>query len=237
MAYEHQGDFHVYNHLRARNFSLHASIVNVSGVDLSLDEGSPSNIIFEGSVSGQTVTLPDATNDCIFIAHQFCFFNDSDTFVTVRDFDVNVLAEILPGTHCCFYLKDKSTTAGEWTSGKIQLSKVLVDLDNIVGVSGFDAQTFIEDYLSQVGIPVKNEVPGGALDCSNLTFTLANEAIPDTMEPTLDGRKLTPGLDFTEAGDGLSFTLLLDPDSSNRLNSAPNDREDLLVSYCKRVIF
>lgn len=237
MAYEHQGDFHVKNHLRGRNFSLHADIVTTSGNDLFLDTGSPTNIIFEGSVSGQGVILPDATDDCLFVSHQFCFFNESDFKVIIRDFGHSIIDEVVPEGSVCLYLKDKSTPPGEWVSGKVQLSKVLVDLEHIVGVSGFDGQTFIEDYLTQAGLPVVNEVPGGAVDCNNLVYTLAHEAIPGTMMPSLDGRLLTPGLDFVEAIDGMGFSILIDPDDSNRLNSPPHKNEDILVSYSKRVIF
>lgn len=236
MAYEQQGDFHVLNHIRGRNFSLHASIVTTTSGDLALDSGSTSNFFFDGSVSGQTVTLPDATDDCIFVSHEYRFFNESTENITIRDFANTTLATLLPNASIRFYLKDK-TDPGIWVDDKIQLSQVLVDLNNIAGVSGFDAQSFIEDYLSKAGLPVVNEVPGGVIDCDNLTFTLAHEAIAGTMEPSIDGRKLTPGLDFTEAPNGLSFTMLIDPSLSSRLNSPPHESEDLLVSYKRRVIF
>lgn len=237
MAFQQLGDFHVQNHLRARNFSLQASIITTSASDLVLDSGSPSNIFFEGSVSGQIVTLPDATDDCLNIGHQFCFFNNSDFRITIRDFTSVILGTVAPEAYCCFHLKDKSSPAGIWISGKIELSRTIVDLENIVGVSGSDGQSFLEDYLSQVGIPIINEIPGGAINCSNLVFTIANEAIAGTISPTLDGRVLTPGLDFIEAVDKLGFTILIDPNNSNRLNSPPTSSEDLLVSYSKRVIF
>src|SRR5689334_14409873 len=117
MAYEQQGDFHVRNHLRGRNFSLHASIVATSGSDLVLDTGSPSNIFFEGSVSGQIVTMPDATDDCLYVSHQFTFFNNSDFKILIRDFAHNILGSVVPEAYASFHLKDKSSPAGIWISG------------------------------------------------------------------------------------------------------------------------
>lgn len=235
MAYEYQGDLHVRNHLRGRNFSLHASIITTSASPLALDSGSPSALIFEGT-DPQTVMLPDAT-ECLIVNHQISIFNDSEAKVTIRDFGNNELASLVPGASLTFHLKDNSTPVGIWLSARIQLSSILVDLGNIVGVSGYDAQSFLEDYLSQVGIPIRNEVPGGAVDCENLDFTLAFEAVSGSMQPSLDGRLLTPGLDFVESLDRMGFTILLNPADSNRLNSPPHRNEDLLVSYSRRVIF
>jgi len=89
--------------------------------------------------------------------------------------------------------------------------------------------------IANAGIPVKNETPGGARDCANLTFTTAFEFVPGTLEPYLDGRKLTPGLDYNENIGFQSFTLLLNPNDKNRLKKAPKDSEDIIVNYCRRI--
>jgi hypothetical protein len=236
MAYEHKGDFHVCNHLRGRNFSLQAECITTSASVLQLTKSSTSNFFFQGDAEGQIVNLPDAT-DCLEIGFEFRFFNDSEKTITIRDCDLNVLGELLPGASCKFYLKDNSTKAGKWLQNDTQLSKILVDTTNISGVSGEDAQTFLENYLAIAGLPVKMETPSGFRNCDNLHYDIAYEAIPGTIQVKLDGRDLTPVLDYTEDMDYKGFTILLDPSDSNRLNSPPNEREDLIVDYCRRVIF
>ena len=89
--------------------------------------------------------------------------------------------------------------------------------------------------IANAGIPVKNEVPGGARDCANLAFTTAFEFVPGTLEVYLDGRKMTPGLDYNEDIGFQSFTFLLNPNDKNRLKVAPKDSEDILVNYCRRI--
>jgi len=77
----------------------------------------------------------------------------------------------------------------------------------------------------------KGLIPNGDLDCSNINFTLDSEAEPDTLEVILDGNILTRGLDFTVGADNKSFSLIIQPDSSNRLNSPPGSTEELRVNY------
>jgi len=235
MAHDHKGDWYVCNHLKARNFSLECAPVITSLSNLSLDKSSPSNILFTGSTGGQVVTLGDATK--YQDGHEYRIFNESDNPIDIRNFDGDLLGSILPGTYCKFVLCGNSTTGGNWLHGNIQLSKILIDETNISGVSGGDTQTFIENYLSIVGIPIKNEVAEGQKNCFNLVYTTTYEFIPDTLEVFLDGNKLTQGLDFIEALDHMGFTIILDPASPNRLASPPRDDEDLVVSYCRRVIF
>jgi len=235
-AYEQKGDFAVCNHLRARNFSLQALCIPTSATDLRLTRGSQSNIILTGDVPGQIVTLTDAT-DCLEVGHEYCIFNDSETNITVRDFSGDVLVEIIPGASCCLVLKDNLTPGGVWLGKAPQLSKILIDTSSVSGVSGDNSQEFIFNYLEIAGIPIKNEVAGGSLNCNNLLFTILFEAIPGTIEVWLDGNKLENGVDYLESVDNKGFTILLDPNDRNRLHSAPKDNERITVSYCRRVIF
>lgn len=235
-AYEQKGDYSVCNHLRARNFSLQAICIPTSASDLQLTRGSESNVILTGDVEGQIVSLPDAT-DCLQVGHEFCIFNESTTVVTVRDFSGDVIVEIIPGASCCLVLKGISTPGGVWLGKAPQLSKILIDTSSVSGVSGDNSQEFIFNYLEIAGIPIKNEVAGGSLDCSNLLFTILFEAIPGTIEVWLDGNKLENGVDYLESTDHKGFTILLEPNDQNRLKSAPKDSERITVSYCRRVIF
>lgn len=236
-GYQFKSDFEACNHLRARNFSLQALCLPTSASDLLLTRGSQSNIIFTGNVDGQIVTLPDVLANCLEVGHEYCVFNDSTSIVTVRNFANDVLVEILAGASCCITLKDNSTPGGIWLGKRTQLSKVLIDTTNVIGVSGDNSQEFLFNYLEIVGIPVKNEIPEGALNCSNLIFTIQYEAIAGTIEVFLDGNKLESGVDFLEAVNLMGFTILLEPNERNRLHSAPKDSERITVRYCRRVIF
>lgn len=236
MATEHQSDWHVCNHLRARNFSLQAASVVTSASNLALTRGSPSNIIFTGDTAGQILTFPDAT-DCLLDCHEFRIVNESTQKITIRDFDLNVLGEILPGATCRFCLADNTTSAGQWLHEKFMLSKVLFETDCVSGVSGDNFEEFFFNYLSLTGLPVKNEYATGLLNCINLVYTTKYEYINGTLEVWLDGRKLDWGLDYTENGTKDGFTILLNASDPNRLNIAPRNDETLTVAYCRRICF
>ena len=79
-------------------------------------------------------------------------------------------------------------------------------------------------------------VPGGATDCSNLIYTTPDKFEAGTLEVYLDGRRLTPLLDFTESLNLMGFTILLDPLDKNRLYKAIGLNEDLRVDYNKAAV-
>lgn len=76
-------------------------------------------------------------------------------------------------------------------------------------------------------------IPGGATDCSNLVYTTPDKFEAGSLEVYVDGRRLTNILDFTEAVDLMGFTIILDLDDKNRLNTALGQSEDLRVDYTK----
>jgi len=236
MPYQQKGDFETCGHLRARNFSLQAATIVMSASNIDLVNGSPSNLFITGNTPGQIFTLTDATN-CLNVGHQYCFFNEGTEKVIVRDFALDVLGEVGPGCNVCFLLQDNSSSQGVWISSVVRLSCVLINLDNVVGVSGDNSEEFLFNYLSLVGIPIKHEIPGGAVNCSNLNFTTQYEFIPGTIQVWLDGNKLEFGVDYIETTDNMGFTILLDPNDRNRLHSAPKDSERITISYCRRIIF
>jgi len=234
MAHNHRGDWHVCNHLRARNFSIQCASIATSASILSLDDSSPSNIILTGTTAGQVVMLGDATT--YQNGHEYRIFNESTQPIEVKNADGDTIGTILPGTHNLIILCGNTTTAGNWIIGQLQLSRILVDESNISGVSGGNAQLFLENLLELTGIPIKNEFPIGKKNCSNLLYETTFEFIPGTLEVFLDGNKLTQGLDYAENVDHKGFSILLSS-ATNRLSSAPKFDEDLVVSYCRKVIF
>jgi hypothetical protein len=76
------------------------------------------------------------------------------------------------------------------------------------------------------------EIPGGAIDCNNLTFTTAFEFHPGSLEVLLDANPLNE-LEYTEAVDNKGFTLVLSPGNPNLLQSAPRKSESIRVNYIK----
>lgn len=85
-------------------------------------------------------------------------------------------------------------------------------------------------------IKVVNEIPAGDKDGVNLTYTTAQPFIAGTLEVYLSGLKLIgdqsdPMRDYDEAGDLKGFTLLLEPNDRNRLNTPPCQDESLTVNY------
>ena len=76
------------------------------------------------------------------------------------------------------------------------------------------------------------EIPAGAIDCDNLSFTTANEFFSGSLEVYNDGIRLYP-VEFSEGLDLQSFTIILTPGSSEFISEPPESTEKLLVSYTK----
>jgi len=236
MANEIKGDQYVRGHFRARSFSLESLTISTapSGV-YQLDSSSPSNIFFVGTALNQYVNLGSANT--YEKGHRYDFMNDSSQLVTIRDFQLNVLSELSPGAGVTLQLEDNGSAEGIWFIPQTELAKILIDVSNISGITGNNAQEFLENFLSLNGLPVVNEIPGGIKNCLNLEFTTAYEFISGTLEVYLGNLKLAPGVDYTEAGNKQGFTVIIDANDRTRLNKAPMDSEDILVNYGRRVIF
>jgi hypothetical protein len=65
----------------------------------------------------------------------------------------------------------------------------------------------------------------------NLAYTLAERFKAGSLEVFVDGRRLTPLLDFTENPGFMGFTILVSPLNPNRLNKPIRQSEDLRVDY------
>lgn len=236
MAYEIKGDEYVRGHLRSRSFSLESlTITTVTNGVFNLSASSPSNIFFIGSAQNQYVNLGDAGT--YQQGHYYNFMNDSSEVVFIRDFGLNVLAELSPNAGVTLQLEDNSNSNGVWFIPQTELSKILVDLTNIQGIGGSNAQDFLENFLSLNGIPVIGEIPGGLKNCVNLVFTTSFEFIPGTLQVFLSGLRLESGVDYTEAVNNQGFTILIDASNRSRLNKPPLDSESFTVNYSRKVIF
>jgi hypothetical protein len=77
---------------------------------------------------------------------------------------------------------------------------------------------------------IYNEIPGGAVDCSNVTFTTAQKIVPGSLIVRLDGVALDP-TQYTIAGNNQGFTLIVAPTDPKALNKAPGNAESLRVDY------
>lgn len=236
MAYEIKGDEYVRGHLRSRSFSLESLTITtvVNGVQI-LSSSSPSNIFFIGSAQNQYVNLGDATT--YQQGHYYNFMNDSSEVVFIRDFGLNVLAELSPNAGVTLHLEDNSSSIGIWFIPQTELSKILVDLTNIQGITGSNAQDFLENFLSLNGIPVIGEIPGGLKNCMNLVFSTSFEFIPGTLQVFLGGLRLESGVDYTEAVNNQGFTISINASDRTRLNKPPLDSESFTVNYSRKVIY
>ena len=88
----------------------------------------------------------------------------------------------------------------------------------------------VSRYIFRPDFIVKNEVPTGDVNGSNLVFATANKFLPNTLEVFQDGKRLELTKDFTVNATFDGFTLIIDPSNRKRSNSAPCD-EDLSVNY------
>lgn len=78
----------------------------------------------------------------------------------------------------------------------------------ILGASGISAAA---------GIPVVRETPGGAVDSSNIAFTLANTPVAGSEEVYLNGLLQEPGAGNDYTISGLNITYLTAPTTGDRL--------------------
>lgn len=109
-----------------------------------------------------------------------------------------------------------------------------------------NVQRILENYFSQVGIPVKHEIPTGSKNSVNLTYVMANEFIPGTEEVFLSGIRLNGNQadldrDYDIISTGVNknkgFVLRLEGNKAYRLNAPPFQDEGLYVNYAKRITF
>lgn len=112
--------------------------------------------------------------------------------------------------------------------------------------NGKNLQRLLEQFFSLLGIPKFNITPTGDKDRVNLTYTVVDEFIPETLVVYLSGDKLNGDqgdvdrdFDIITTGPNANkgFTLRLDPEQGHRLNDAPHDDEGLCCSYAKRVTY
>jgi len=116
-----------------------------------------------------------------------------------------------------------------YTNGVLPATITDIDQKNV--------QSALESYFSQLGIPIKSEVPVGTKNNVNLEYETEFEFIPDSLEVFLSGMKLIPAVDYIEHLDFQGFTVLVDPQDRYRLNRAPQQGEGLEVNYNKRITF
>jgi len=75
------------------------------------------------------------------------------------------------------------------------------------------------------------EIPGGNIDCSNLTFTTANEFEPGSLQVFINGTCIDPS-QISPAVGNMGFDIVLSTDK-RFLQSPPGKSERLKVNYIK----
>jgi hypothetical protein len=63
-----------------------------------------------------------------------------------------------------------------------------------------NAEDFYNSLGPGTGALVVNEIPAGAVNGSNATFTASNNFVPDSVAATINGLEQIPGIDFTTSG-------------------------------------
>jgi len=113
---------------------------------------------------------------------------------------------------------------------------------SIICIDEKNVQAVLESFFGQNGIPIKNELPTGVKNNVNLTYVVANEYIPGSLEIFLSGIKLNgdqtdPDRDYDEDPTNSMFVIRLDVEKRYRLNAPPQQDEGLYVNYSKRITF
>lgn len=94
---------------------------------------------------------------------------------------------------------------------------------NLITAVGTPGQcVFVDGTTGPCGGPTfaDAETPGGAIDGTNTTFTLANTPLGSSMLLFLNGLYMTPGFDYTLTGSTITFTA-----------SVPQPGDSLIASY------
>jgi hypothetical protein len=63
-----------------------------------------------------------------------------------------------------------------------------------------NTQDFYNSFGPGTSTLVVNEIPAGAVNGSNATFTASNNFMPDSVAATINGLEQIPGIDFTTSG-------------------------------------
>lgn len=84
--------------------------------------------------------------------------------------------------------------------------------------------------IPDVGTTRRSELATGDNNCDNLNYSVSTPFQPGTLEVYNDGVRLYPN-EFVEGLDGLSFSIVLTPNSSQFISEPTDLSEQLLVSY------
>lgn len=231
---------------QVNNVTENATTTATAASTTTLTVASPPLQQFTGSTT-QTLVLPNATT--LQAGTQYYVMNRSTGAVTVNMNGGSLLQTMAASTFAVFTLINNGTAAGTWDAAYTAAggggSVTTVSVVSANGFAGTVAnagttpaitmQTSVTgllkgngtaisaavagtDYISPAGFIVR-ETPGGTINGSNVTFTLANTPISNTEMVYLNGILLEPGAGNDYTISGSTITMLSAPATGDRLKA------------------
>lgn len=167
---------------------LVSTTVSASTYTLSLS--SAQNQVFTGSTSGQIVNLGVATN--YGNGHEWWIYNESTTFISVRNNGGTELINLAPKYRCRIILRDNSTSSGVWILGLLVSS---APGGTLVALFASTAASVNNKFLDTENVASSDTLPAVAARSDILTlvtYTNANAVTSGTIEIRLNTISGTP---------------------------------------------
>jgi hypothetical protein len=231
---------------QVNNVTENVATIATAGATTTLTVASAAIQQFTGS-STQTLVLPNATT--LVNGTQYFVTNRSSGAVTVNMNGGSLLQTLAASSYAILTLINNGTAAGTWdsayTSGGGSGTVTTVSVVSANGFAGTVAnagttpaitmQTSVTgllkgngtamsaavagtDYISPAGFIVR-ETPGGLVNGSNTTYTLANTPISNTEMLYVNGLLQEPGAGNDYTISGATITMLSAPITGDRLRA------------------
>lgn len=189
-------DTSVQDALESVPLRMYVSDQATSNSNLALTKNSPYVLIFTGSVSGQIITLPDATT-LKAPGFRYEIWNISSTNISIKDFVGGAIDVIHPNTRAWILLRDKSTPQGVWLMGSSPTGDIAVDFTNTkqafedfmfdayAGAGGNDNQYSFTPAANSGSSNIDGAVPAAGNDYEGIH--ILDSLTCATARPLLDG--------------------------------------------------
>ena len=186
------------------NFRGQLTKTTCSASTLTLSLTSSLNNEFIGSVTGQIINLGIATN--YGIGHEWWIYNESTTFISVRNNGGTELLSLAPSYRVRVILEDNSTTSGVWILGIISAAS---PGGTLTAMFASTANSVSNKFLDTENIAASNTLPAVSARTSviNLvTYSNSNNVSSGTIELYINGT-LSVSTAFTTTVQTFTATL------------------------------
>lgn len=218
------------------NYRGQLTSTSTSASTTTLSLASSLNQTFTGSIVGQIVNLGVATN--YLTGHEWWIYNESTTFISVRDNSGIELVNFPPEHRLKVVLKDNSTSAGVWIIG---ILSYIGTGGTIVATFGDTAANINNKFLSTENIATSDTLPGTSPRSTILnliTYTCTSNVSSCTLEIRVNATTGTPAASISVTTTNKTFagSMSIAVSAADQINvkviNASNVSKPLVKIYC-----